>query len=78
MTFSTPAIDVENLTYSYGKRAEAIHGLSLKVQPGQCYALFGRNGAGKTTTIKCLLNLLRLKWDTFVSLVSIRRRTKLR
>jgi len=33
--------------------------LSLAVQPGRCYGLFGRNGAGKTTTMKCLLNLLR-------------------
>jgi len=33
--------------------------LTLTVQPGRCYGLFGRNGAGKTTTMKCLLNLLR-------------------
>jgi ABC-type sugar transport system ATPase subunit len=33
--------------------------LTLNVQAGQCYGLFGRNGAGKTTTMKCLLNLLR-------------------
>ena len=54
----TPVIQIENLAYAYG-RAEAVHGLSLKVQPGRCYGLFGRNGAGKTTTMKCLLNLLR-------------------
>jgi ABC-2 type transport system ATP-binding protein len=52
-------IDVENLTYAYGRAAEAVHGLTLKIQSGRCYGLFGRNGAGKTTTIKCLLNLLR-------------------
>jgi ABC-2 type transport system ATP-binding protein len=57
MTSPTPAIQIENLSYSYG-RAEAVHDLSLTVQPGRCYALFGRNGAGKTTTMKCLLNLL--------------------
>ena len=54
----TPVIQIENLAYAYG-RAEAVHDLSLKVQPGRCYGLFGRNGAGKTTTMKCLLNLLR-------------------
>jgi ABC-2 type transport system ATP-binding protein len=59
MTSSTPAIEIQNLTYAYGKRTEAIHDLNLNIQPGRCYALFGRNGAGKTTTIKCLLNLLR-------------------
>jgi len=58
MNSPTPAIQVDNLAYAYG-RAEAVHDLSLKVQPGRCYGLFGRNGAGKTTTMKCLLNLLR-------------------
>jgi ABC-2 type transport system ATP-binding protein len=57
MTTATPAIRIENLTYAYG-RNEAVHDLSLTVQPGRCYGLFGRNGAGKTTTMKCLLNLL--------------------
>jgi ABC-2 type transport system ATP-binding protein len=52
------AIDIENLTYAYGK-SEAVHGLNLTVRPGRCYGLLGRNGAGKTTTMKCLLNLLR-------------------
>jgi ABC-2 type transport system ATP-binding protein len=59
MSASEPVVDVENLTYNYGRGAEAVRGLNLKVQPGRCYGLFGRNGAGKTTTIKCLLNLLR-------------------
>jgi ABC-2 type transport system ATP-binding protein len=58
MSSPTPAIQIENLSYAYG-RAEAVHDVSLDVQPGRCYGLFGRNGAGKTTTMKCLLNLLR-------------------
>jgi len=58
MSAVTPAIQLENLTYAYG-RAEAVRGLNLDVKPGRCYGLFGRNGAGKTTTMKCLLNLLR-------------------
>ena len=58
MNAPAPVVQVENLTYAYG-RAEAVHDLSLSVQPGRCYGLFGRNGAGKTTTMKCLLNLLR-------------------
>lgn len=60
MTEPTPAIHIEDLTYSYG-RGEAVHDFSLTVRPGRCYGLFGRNGAGKTTTMKCLLNLLRPK-----------------
>jgi len=58
MNSPTRAIEIQHLAYSYGK-AEAVHDLSLRVQPGSCYGLFGRNGAGKTTTMKCLLNLLR-------------------
>ena len=58
MNSLTPAIDIQNLAYSYGK-AEAVNDLSLRARPGRCYGLFGRNGAGKTTTMKCLLNLLR-------------------
>src|SRR3989442_161986 len=58
MNSQTPAIEIQNLTYAYG-RAEAVHDLNLTVQPGRCYGVFGRNGAGKTTTMKCLLNLLR-------------------
>jgi ABC-2 type transport system ATP-binding protein len=58
MNAPTPAIQLENLSYAYG-RAEAVRDLNLTVKPGCCYGLFGRNGAGKTTTMKCLLNLLR-------------------
>lgn len=53
-----PVIEICDLVHRYG-RTEALHGLSLSVEPGCCYGFFGRNGAGKTTTIKCLLNLLR-------------------
>src|SRR5437588_1649289 len=58
MNSPTPAIEIKNLAYAY-RKAEAVHDLSFRVQPGRCYGLFGRNGAGKTTTMKCLLNLLR-------------------
>jgi ABC-2 type transport system ATP-binding protein len=58
MTIDTPIIDIRDLVRRYG-RADAVDGLSLRVEPGRCYGFFGRNGAGKTTTIKCLLNLLR-------------------
>src|SRR6266404_2963939 len=63
MTSSASAIQIENLSYSYGS-AEAVNDLTLTVQPGRCYGLFGRNGAGKTTTMKCLLNLLRPRGGT--------------
>jgi len=60
MNSMTPAVEIQHLTYAYG-RSEAVHDLSLTVQRGRCYGLFGRNGAGKTTAMKCMLNLLRPK-----------------
>lgn len=57
-TIPPPAIEITDLVRSYGS-TDAVNGLSLTVQPGQCYGFFGRNGAGKTTTIRCLLNLLK-------------------
>jgi ABC-2 type transport system ATP-binding protein len=63
MSDSTPAIEIKDLTYTYG-RAEAVHNFDLSIRPGRCYGLFGRNGAGKTTTMKCLLNLLRPRSGT--------------
>ncbi len=81
MNSSTPAIQIDHLAFAYG-RAEAVHDLSLTVQPGRCYGLFGRNGAGKTTTMKCLLNLLRPQrgqvrvfgLDPFQAEVAVKRR----
>ncbi len=58
MSDNHTAIQIEGLVRRFG-RTEAVNGLSLSVQAGRCYGLFGRNGAGKTTTIKCLLNHLR-------------------
>ncbi len=52
------AVEIDNLSRRYG-RTEAVRDLSLAVQPGRCYGLFGRNGAGKTTTIKCILGHLK-------------------
>ncbi len=53
-----PAIDIQNLTKSYGKLV-AVNKLSLKVEPKQVHGFLGPNGAGKTTTIKMLVGLLR-------------------
>lgn len=55
---NTAVIEIQNLVHRFGT-TEALQGLSLRVEPGQCYGFFGRNGAGKTTAIKCLLRLLK-------------------
>ena len=58
MSTPTPAIQIENLTYAYG-RAEAIHDLSFTVRRGSIFGLLGPNGAGKTTTLRILTTLAR-------------------
>jgi ABC-2 type transport system ATP-binding protein len=50
-------IETHDLTRRFGA-VEAVHGLSLHVEPGSVYGLLGKNGSGKTTTIKMLLGLL--------------------
>jgi ABC-2 type transport system ATP-binding protein len=46
-----PALRVSGLYKSYDD-VKAVNGLSLEVQPGECFGLLGPNGAGKTTTIE--------------------------
>ncbi len=53
-----PAIEIENLTKSYGNLV-AVNRLNLKVEAKQVHGFLGPNGAGKTTTIKMLVGLLR-------------------
>ncbi len=55
------AINCRNLykRYDSGKKAvDAVNGLDLAVQTGECFGLLGPNGAGKTTTVEILEGLL--------------------
>jgi ABC-2 type transport system ATP-binding protein len=51
-------IDAVHLTKQY-RDVRAVDEVTLRVAPGEVYALLGLNGAGKTTTIRMLLGLLR-------------------
>lgn len=54
----TFAIDVENLTKSYGNKT-VVRDLSIQVEYGKIYGFLGPNGSGKTTTIRLLCGLLK-------------------
>ena len=53
-----PAIEVENLTVSYGA-SPALLDVSLTIQPGQLVGVIGPNGSGKSTLIKAILGFVR-------------------
>jgi ABC-2 type transport system ATP-binding protein len=54
------AIRVANLIKRYEGRppVEAVRGLDLLVEQGECFGLLGPNGAGKTTTIEIIEGLM--------------------
>ena len=51
-------IECTNLRKTYDGKVEAVRGISLRIEGGQCFGLLGPNGAGKTTTIEILEGLL--------------------
>jgi ABC-2 type transport system ATP-binding protein len=52
------AIQCSDLRKTYDGKVEAVRGLNLEIQAGECFGLLGPNGAGKTTTIEILEGLL--------------------
>ncbi len=52
------AIRCRGLKKTYDGKVEAVRGIDLAIEPGECFGLLGPNGAGKTTTIEILEGLL--------------------
>ncbi|MBV8380934.1 MAG: ABC transporter ATP-binding protein [Paucibacter sp.] len=53
---SAPALEITQL-HAWYSESHILHGLSLRVQPGQVLTLLGRNGAGRTTTLRAIMGL---------------------
>jgi ATP-binding cassette subfamily B protein len=48
-------VTLENVEFGYVQGKQILHGLSVKVEPGQTVAIVGPTGAGKTTIINLLM-----------------------
>lgn len=53
------AIQCRDLRKTYDGKVEAVRGLNIQIEAGECFGLLGPNGAGKTTTIEILEGLLQ-------------------
>ena len=53
----TALLEIQDLHAWYGN-SHVLHGISLRVDPGEVVALVGRNGAGKTTTLRAMMGLM--------------------
>lgn len=52
-------IEVNQLTFSYGKDKQALKGLDFTVKDGEIFGFLGPNGSGKSTTQKILTGILK-------------------
>jgi branched-chain amino acid transport system ATP-binding protein len=52
-----PLLQIEGLKAYYGQ-TQALHGVSLALEPGGITTLLGANGAGKTTTLRAICGMV--------------------
>ncbi len=58
---SAPILEIEGLDISfstYGKRAQILHDVDLRVEDGERVALIGQSGSGKTVTMRAIIGTL--------------------
>jgi ATP-binding cassette subfamily B multidrug efflux pump len=54
-------IRFDDIVFGYGREMAVIHGLTLKVRPGEKIGLVGRSGAGKSTLVNLLVRFFDLE-----------------
>ncbi|MCF8880597.1 ABC transporter ATP-binding protein/permease [Hyphobacterium sp. SN044] len=59
LKLSGGAVEFDNVAFAYGEDAPALHGISMRAEPGQTIAFVGPSGSGKTT----ILNLIPRLYD---------------
>ena len=64
---NTRMIEVENLSFSYGKRRmRVLEDFSMNLDQGSVYGLLGKNGTGKSTLLYLMAGLLRPQTGTIL------------
>ncbi|GAA1831530.1 ABC transporter ATP-binding protein [Pseudonocardia ailaonensis] len=58
MHTAPPSLLVRDLLFAYPDGHQALHGVDLRIEPGERVALLGPNGAGKTTLVLHLNGIL--------------------
>lgn len=61
-----PAVQVEDLSFSYPDGTEVLHDIHLRIDQGEAVALVGPNGAGKSTFLLQLNGVLRGSGRIFI------------
>jgi ABC-2 type transport system ATP-binding protein len=54
---TTAAIELRGVRHTY-EEVEVLHGIDLRIEPGEVFGFLGHNGAGKTTAINILTTLV--------------------
>ena len=67
VAFGDLEIELKNVSFSYDKQQEVLHGINLSIRPGTMTAFVGPSGSGKTT----LCNLIARFWDVNSGGISI-------
>jgi branched-chain amino acid transport system ATP-binding protein len=58
MRSAAPLLSIEELNAHYDK-SHILHGVSMRIAPGEIVSLLGRNGSGRSTTLKTIMGLVR-------------------